>query len=140
MVHTADVERSIAVAVVDGNPGTRKGLSRRLRQISGIVVVGEAGDQEAALRVVHDTQPDVVVMDLRRIAPDGAEFLAKVAAARPQAGIMVLTAYLSERERSDLMQAGARATLFKEIDSETLIRTIRTIAAPPVSGERRSEA
>lgn len=128
------------MAVVDGNPGTRRGLICRLGQMPGISVVGEAGGPSEALTVVSDRRPDVVVMDLRRIAPDGAEFLGRLARAAPQAGIVVLTAYLTERERSDLMGAGARTILLKEIDSGTLIRTIRTIAAPPVSGEGRSEA
>ncbi len=47
----------------------------------------------------------------------------------PQSGIVILTAYVTERERSELMQAGARAILLKEIDSERLVRTIQTVAA-----------
>lgn len=134
------MERFVTVAVVDGNPMARQGLIRRLRQMPGIFVVGEAGDPGEALRVVRDCRPDVVVMDLRRIDPDGAEFLGRMAAAAPQGGIVILTAYLTERERSDLMRAGARAILLKEIDSATLVRTIRTVAAQPAAGERRSEA
>jgi DNA-binding NarL/FixJ family response regulator len=115
-------------------------LIRRLQQVEGISVVGEAGDPCDALTVVSDRQPDVVVMDLRRIAPNGAEFLGRLVVAAPQAGIVVLTAYLTERERSDLLQAGARAILLKEIDSGALVRTIRMIAARPVADGRRSEA
>lgn len=128
------------MAVVDGNSRTRGELVRRLGQMPGISVVGEAGDPREALTVVTDRRPDVVVMDLRRIAPDGAEFLGRLAAAAPQAGIVVLTAYLTEGERADLLRAGARAILLKEIDSGALVRTIRMIAARPVAEGRRSEA
>jgi DNA-binding NarL/FixJ family response regulator len=60
--------------------------------------------------------------------------------AAPQTGIVILTAYLTEAERSDLMRAGARAILLKEIDSRTLVWTIRTVAAQIMPSEMRSEA
>ena len=122
------MERSLAVAVIDANPGARLGLIRRLGQIPGISVVGYAGDSGEALAVVSDRQPDVVVMDLRRLVPDGAEFLARLANAAPQTGVVVLTAYVTARERADLTRAGAQAILLKEIDSDTLIRAIRAAA------------
>lgn len=123
------MERSVTVAVIDGNPGTRQGVIRQLQQMPGISVVGEAGEPGEALRVVCDRQPDVVVMDVRRIDPNAAEFVGRMAAAVPQSGIVILTAYLTEGERFDLMRAGARAILLKEIDSGRLIRTIRAVAA-----------
>ncbi|MBI2467182.1 MAG: response regulator transcription factor [Candidatus Rokubacteria bacterium] len=118
------------MAVVDGNPGTRHGLVRRLQQIPGISVVGDAADLDGALGMVSERRPDVVVMDLRRIAPDGAEALSRLAGVAPRMGIVILTAYVTERERADLTRAGARAILLKEIDSQALARTIRAVAGP----------
>ncbi len=123
------MERSLSVVVIDGNPGARLGLVRRLGQMPGISVVGDAGDSGEALAVVGDRQPDVVVMDLRRLVPDGAEFLARLTIAAPHTGVVVLTAYVTARERADLTRAGAQAILLKEIDSDTLIRAIRAAAA-----------
>lgn len=134
------MEPSVTVVVVDGNPGTRQELVRRLAQVSGISVVGEAREPGEALTVVGDRQPDVVLTDLRRIAPDGAEFLGRLTRAAPRARIVILTAYLTERERADLTRAGARAILLKEIDSATLVRTVRTVAARVAAEEGRSEA
>jgi DNA-binding NarL/FixJ family response regulator len=134
------MELSVTVAVVAGNPGARQALIGRLRQMPGISVVGEAGSPDEALRAVRNGRPDVVVIDLRRVDPNAAEFLSRMVAAAPQTGIVILTAYLTEAERADLMRSGARAILLKEIDSGTLVRTIRTVAAQLMAGERRSEA
>jgi DNA-binding NarL/FixJ family response regulator len=134
------VERLITVAVLDGNAGTRQGLIRRLQRMPGILVVGEGSDQGEAVRVVGEQRPDVVVADVPRLAPDPAAFLERLAHAAPEAGIVVLTAYVTEEERSDLVHAGARALLLKEIDSEALARAIRTAAGRPAAEERRSEA
>ena len=123
------MESSISVAVIDAHPGTRQWLIRRLRQTTGISVVGEAAQPCEALKLVCNRRPRVVLMDVRRIDRNAAEFVDRMAAAVPQSGIVILTAYVTERERSDLMRAGARAILLKEIDSERLVQTIQTVAA-----------
>jgi len=124
------MERPVTVAVVDGNPGARRGLVRRLEQMPGISVVGQAADLEGALGMVSERRPEVVVMDLRRIAPDGPESLGRLEGAAPRVGIVILTAYVTEQERADLTRAWARAILLKEIDSEALARAIRAVARP----------
>lgn len=134
------MERPVTVAVLDGNPGTRRGLIRRLTQIPGISVVGEGSDADEAVRVVGEQRPDVVVADVPRMAPDAGAFLGRLMRAAPEAGIVVLTAYLTERERSELVRAGAQALLLKEIDSVALARAIETVAERRLGGERRTEA
>lgn len=101
-------------------------------------MLGEAGDRDEALRMVCEQRPDVVLMDIR-IDHNGAEFLSQMATAVPQSGIVILTGYVTEGERSELMRAGARAILLKEINSERLVRTIQSVAAQIAAGERRSE-
>ncbi|MBI4594707.1 MAG: response regulator transcription factor [Candidatus Rokubacteria bacterium] len=134
------MQRCVTVAVADGNRGTRQGLIRRLGRMPDISVVGEAGDPAEALRVVSDRRPDVVVLDLRRLAPDGTEFLGRLAEAAAPTRIVVLTAYVRDEERAELTRAGARAVLLKEIDSEALARTIRAVALQEAGGGRRAEA
>lgn len=128
------MQQGITVAVIDSNSGTRQGLIRRLRQITGITVLGEAGDPEEALRVVSEHRPDVVLMDVRWTDRDGAALLSQIAAAAPKARIVVLTAYVTEQERSELMRAGAQAILLKEIGSDRLVQTMRTVAAQLAAG------
>lgn len=123
----------VTVVLVDGHGGTRQELIRRLEQMPAISVVGAASDEGEALKVVGRRRPDVVVIDHRHISANGAEFLYRLAAIDPHAGIVVLTAYLSEEERVDLSRAGAQAILFKEIDSGSLVETIRRVAARELS-------
>lgn len=134
------MESSVTVAIIDGNPGTLQGLIHRLQQAPGIAVVGQAQDPCEALAVVRERQPDVVVMDLRGLTSNAAEFLEQLTAAAPQSGIVVLTAYLTDREWADLTRAGARAIVLKEIDSEALVRTIHTVASGVLVEQRRLEA
>lgn len=128
------MQQGITVAVIDSNSGTRQGLIRRLRQIPGITVSGEAADPEEGLRVVSEQRSDVVLTDVRWIDRDGATLLSQIAAAAPKARIVVLTAYVTEQERSELMRAGAQAILLKEIGSDRLVQTMRAVAAQPAGG------
>lgn len=96
--------------------------------------MGEAGDPEEALRVVSEHRPDVVLMDVRWTDRDGAALLSQIAAAAPKARIVVLTAYVTEQERSELMRAGAQAILLKEIGSDRLVQTMRAVAAQLAAG------
>ncbi len=129
---------SVSVIVVDANDGTRRGLCRRLGQEPGVAVIGEATEAVEALGMVADGQPDVVVLDPRGMGSAGAELVGRMRAAAPDAGIVVLTAYVSEEERSELTSAGVGAVVVKEIDSESLVRAIRTVAAQSGVGDRRS--
>ena len=131
------MERSVSVIVVDTNDGTRRGLCRRLGQEPGLAVIGEATEAVKALGMIADGQPDVVVLDPRGMGA-GAELVELMRAAAPDTGIVVLTAYVTEEERSELTRAGAHALVVKEIDSESLVRTIRTIATRSGIGDRRS--
>lgn len=114
--------------LVDGNSGIRLGLAQRLQQMPGITIVGETGDPGEALTMVRARRPDVVVLDLRGIAPDPNEFLHRLAATASETQVVVLTAYITERERAGLTQAGVRAVLLKEIDSDALVLAIRSVA------------
>lgn len=131
------MEASVSVIVVDANDGTRRGLCRRLGQEPGIAVIGEATEAVEALGMVADGQPDVVVLDPRGTG-GGAGLVERMRAAAPDAGIVVLTAYVTEEERSELTRAGAHAVVVKEIDSESLVRTIRTVVTRSGVGDRRS--
>lgn len=133
------MERFISVAVIDAHPDTRQWLIRRLQRTPGITVVGEAAEPDEALKIVRNQQPHVVVIDVRRIDRNTAEFVDRMAVAVPHSGIVILTAYVTEQERSELMRAGARAILLKEIDSERLVRTIQTVAAQLTSDKQANK-
>lgn len=133
------MERALTVAVVDANSRARRGLASRLGVVAGIDVVAEGGDPEEALRLVGERQPDVVVADVRGLGTDWAGFLTRLGAAAPGSRIVVLTSYLTDRERAELGRAGAGALLLKEIDSAALVRAIRDVAGRAALEDRRTD-
>ena len=63
---------AVRIVIVDDHPIVRHGLTGVFTDEPGIDVVGEADSGPRGLAVVADTEPDVVLMDLRMPAGDGA--------------------------------------------------------------------
>ena len=74
--NAGDVRREIRVMVVDEQPTMRLGVRWALEAEEGMLVVGEGEDAEEVLRLVQESRPDVVVMDLvLKSAEGGIELL-----------------------------------------------------------------
>ena len=59
------------VLLVDDHPAVRRVLRSLLEEVGGWQVVGEADSGEAAIPLVEQLAPDVVLMDCRMPAPAG---------------------------------------------------------------------
>ena len=70
--------RPVTVAICDDNQVIRMGLRSLLDADPLVHVVGEAGDGEAAVRLVRATAPDVMLLDVRMPRRDGIWVAAEV--------------------------------------------------------------
>lgn len=126
----ADTEQNaIRVLVVDDHQVVREGLRMMLEVLgAGFVVVGEAAEGEAAIRLVEACQPEVVLMDLRMPGMDGLEAIRQIHTRRPEVAIVILTTYNEDALMLAGLQAGASGYLLKDVSSKTLFHTIRSAA------------
>jgi DNA-binding NarL/FixJ family response regulator len=85
-----------SVLIVDDHAGFRA-AARRLLELEGYVVVGEAEDGTSALLAVRSLRPDVVLLDIQLPDFDGFEVAERLRLC-PDAPNVVLT---SSRDRSD---------------------------------------
>jgi DNA-binding NarL/FixJ family response regulator len=94
----------------------------------GITVVGEASDGESAVRIAHDDEPDVMVVDLRMSDVDGIEVTRRISSGRPSVSVVILTAHEDADFGSRAVQAGAKACVLKTAEDEELLQTLRMVA------------
>jgi two-component system, response regulator PdtaR len=94
----------------------------------GYEVVGQTGDGAAAVALVEQHRPDLVVLDVKMPGLDGISAAARIAAAR-LAPVVMLTAFsqrdLIERARD----AGAMAYVVKPFDRSDLVPAIEMAVA-----------
>ncbi|MGH9150931.1 MAG: response regulator [Acidimicrobiales bacterium] len=119
----------VRVVIVDDHPVVRDGLRGMLAGDDGLVVVGEAGDGNAAVRLVADLDPDVVLMDLRMPGSDGVDATSKIVADHPRVRVLVLTTYDTETDVLRAVEAGASGYLLKDAPAHVLRRAVRDTAA-----------
>ncbi len=132
---------TLRLVLVDDHPVVRAGLRALIESSDDLQVVGEAGDAEAALAVVADEAPDVVLMDLSLgDGVGGIEATRRLAALPRPPAVLVLTTYDTESDILRALDAGAGGYLLKDVPPEDLFAGIRSVArgepalAPSVAG------
>ncbi|RLV49515.1 DNA-binding response regulator [Nocardioides mangrovicus] len=121
-------EPSIGVLLVDDHQMVRLGLTALISAADGLEVVGQAGDGEAAVAMVAEHRPDVVLMDLSMPGVDGVEATRRILAEHPEVRVVVLTSF-SDRDRvSEALAAGAVGYQLKDCEPADLLAAIRAAA------------
>jgi len=120
------VQEAIRVVVVDDHLIVRQGLRLMLEEAGDdFELIGEAADGAAALRIVDEVRPDVVLMDVRMPGMDGLEAIGHIRERHPQIAVVMLTTYNEEDLVVHALQAGACGYLLKDTNRDTLFRAIR---------------
>ena len=131
----------IRVLICDDQDVVREGLRAILSTASGIEVVGEASDGAEALELVPQTQPTVVLMDLKMPGVNGVQATRAICDHYPDVRVLVLTTYDADEWVFDAIRSGAAGYLLKDTPREELIEAIKGTAAgkthvdPAVAGK-----
>jgi DNA-binding NarL/FixJ family response regulator len=121
---------TIRVALVDDQSLFRAGIAMVVGSQADLEVVGEAGDGAAALALVEESRPDVVLMDVRMPHMDGVtatrQIVAELGDRAPR--VLVLTTFDLDELVVDAIEAGASGFVLKESRPELLLAAIRSVA------------
>jgi DNA-binding NarL/FixJ family response regulator len=118
----------VRVVLVDDDDLMRAGLRSVLSSDDTIEVVGEAGDGGEAVGRVRETQPEIVLMDIRMPGVDGISATREVLAGSPDVKVVVLTTFEDDDYIFDALSAGASGFLLKRTTPEELISAIHAVA------------
>ncbi len=118
----------IRVLVADDHRIVRIGLSALLSTENCIEVVGEAENGEAAVMLVRELHPDVVLLDLVMPEMDGVAATEAIRAIRPETKILILTSFSMSDDISRALAAGASGAILKNASDDELIAAVKAVA------------
>ena len=114
------------VLIADGSEEFRRLLADMMEGEEDLVLCGRTGDGEELLKLVGETHPDVVVMDLLLTGMDGLEVLEQLGDIRPR--VIVLSAFANSSLAERVAEGGADYCMLKPCRLSALLERVRLLA------------
>lgn len=119
----------VRVLICDDQAVVCEGLELILNADPEIEVVGLAYDGSEALEMVQDTQPDLVLMDLKMPVMNGIHATRELKKRDPEIKVLVLTTFGEDEWVFDAVRSGADGYLLKGTPREKLVAAVKGTAA-----------
>jgi len=119
----------LKIVICDDQAIVRDGLAMLLKLDREIEVVGVAQDGLAAVDLVAQESPDLVLMDLKMPGMNGIEATRRIRARYPKTKILVLTTYDDDEWIFDAIRAGASGYLLKDTPHTEVATAIKGTVA-----------
>jgi len=117
----------IRVFLIDDHRSILWGLERLIESGKpGMEVVGSATNCAEALKLIDETLPNVILLDIDLGGEDGVREIPKLIA-RSRAKILVLTGLRDESIHDEAVLAGASGVVEKEASAETILTAIEKV-------------
>jgi len=123
----------ISVIIVDDHEIVRKGIRAYLESTSEFRVVAETSSGREAIRLVTETVPDVVLMDLIMPDMDGITATREIKKISPRTQIVVLTSFHEDVHIFPALKAGANSYILKDVTMDELADTLQRAARREVT-------
>ena len=117
------------VFLVDDSPLVSERVVERIEAQGLHEVVGQAATQDAAVKGIDATEPDVGIFDIKLACGNGIDALAEVKRRRPGLVGIVMSNYATPQFEKASADAGAAFFLDKSSDFERITEILSSIAA-----------
>ena len=119
----------IRIVLVDDHTLVREGIRTLLGLVPDLELVGEAASGQAALAVVAETRPDVLLLDMRMPEGDGHFVVGELARRGQLPATLILTTFDDDAAAIEVVRDGARGFLLKDDTLDRLVSAVRALAA-----------
>jgi DNA-binding NarL/FixJ family response regulator len=115
------------VLIVDDHPVVREGLTEQINNAGDLEVCGQADSASQALQALHQSRPDLIVLDLGLAEGHGLDVLRHMRAGASKVPVLVFSMFEESRWALASVQAGAKGYVGKHEPPGRLLEAIRTI-------------
>ena len=120
---------AILVFLLDDHELVRRGIRELLESEGDIVVVGESGSAQEAIRRIPALRPDVAILDGRLPDGSGIDVCRDVRSVDPSIKALILTSYDDDDALFAAIMAGAAGYILKQVRGNDFVDTVRRVAA-----------
>lgn len=117
----------IKILLVDDHSIVRNGLKMLLELDGNFQVCGEASTLKEGIELAGESNPDIILLDLKLSDGDGISGCINIKRRYPHIKIIILTAFAQEQMVIEAVMAGSDGYLLKNIESEELIKSILSV-------------
>ena len=113
------------IAIVDDHQLFRSGVRAELEGL--VQIVGDADGVDSAERLILESSPDVVLLDVHMPDGGGVEVIRRIAPERPETRFLALSVSDDAEDVIAVIRAGARGYVTKTISGDELADAIRRV-------------
>lgn len=118
----------ITLMIVDDEPIEREAIRFMVQTtFSQIEIVGEASNGFEAIKLYHETHPDIIIMDIQMPAMDGLEVIEEINKLNSQVKFIVITSYSRFEYAQMAVKLGVEDFLVKPARVDDITKTITKI-------------
>ncbi|WER48717.1 response regulator transcription factor [Cupriavidus sp. WKF15] len=133
----------VTILIVDDHPAVRVVLKTHLSQVLGVTHVLEADNGQAAIEIVRQYAPDVVILDLDIPRISGLDVIPRLKAIQPNVRVLVISGQDQSTFAPRARQAGANGYVSKTQELPEIVRCVESVLAGysvmPEVGNGRAE-
>ena len=118
----------VKIIIVDDSDFSRSMISKMLTE-DGFQVIGEAASAEAALLLIKDRRPDIVIADIVMPNVSGLELAEKISQNFQEVAVIIVSSLSQEHIVLDAISAGASDFIAKPISKQQLRDSVEKIMA-----------
>ncbi|MBM2841899.1 MAG: DNA-binding response regulator, partial [Bacteroidetes bacterium] len=122
------MSKPITLVIADDHPLFRTGLREVIVSDPTIHIVGEAGDGEMALSLIHKHAPTMAILDIDMPKLGGLAVARELQKQKLEVDVIFLTMYREEDLFNEAMDIGARAYVLKDSAVIDILNAIHTVA------------
>ncbi|MBN2610765.1 MAG: response regulator transcription factor [Bacteroidales bacterium] len=123
------MNRGAKIIIADDHEIFRKGLKVVLSRLKDVYIAGEASSGQEVLDILQSSQADIVLMDIEMPGISGIETTKRISKMYPHVKVIALTMFNNDHYIQDMLDAGAKGFLLKNITKSILEKALKTVLA-----------
>jgi DNA-binding NarL/FixJ family response regulator len=117
----------VRVLIADDQPGIRRRVCLTLASRISLEACDEACNGEEAIEKVHETHPDVVILDITMPVMNGLDAARKIMQFSPRTPILILTMHKSRQLMEEAQKIGVRGYVVKAEAGQDLVSAVKAV-------------